>query len=558
MNESAGVMIPSERWLTKKRAWLPQAWAFLLAGFLTACAYGASPSLQFATLYGGDNYDRAQGCTVDKEGYIYIIGNTRSSNLKALGLTTAGAYHPEKYQTEAGWSEADAFVAKLSPDGSRVLWGTYLGGSREDRGYGVRVDSQGYVFAVGITGSPDFPATQGAFQTSLADRNSAKGHEEADVFIAKLTPDGSALVYATYVGGSDQDWSRGGMWIQPDGSLYVSGHSASANFPATPAAFQTTHAADKNPKDGAPLWDGVLFHLSADGRQLLHSTFLGGNGRDSLYSGVAVHSDGTVYAAGMTSSTNLPTTPGAFQPAYGGDSGSGGYIGDGIVARFSSDLSRLVYCTYLGGSDDDDVNGNQSLTVDSKGQAVVVLMTKSASFPTTPGAYSRSYSGGVALDGALSILSADGKALVASTFLGGAGPEELSALTLDSDGNVYVSGNTGSKDYPTTPDAVQKTHGGGNGQDAVLTVLTPDLSGLLYSTFYGGGGSGGYGDRGRSIFLEGDGSVVISGDTNSPDFPTTAGALQRKYGGGTADAFVIRLADLPVPGGPGAASRSAP
>jgi len=477
-------------------------------------------TLAFSTLLGGTGFDRAQGVFVDDQGFIYLAGNTDSLDFPA----TPGAFDQTQNGFDGTVHSQDGFVAKLSPDGSRLLWATYLGGSRRDQVYGVRVDDQGFVYAVGWTVSSDFPTTSGVFSES-----SLGGH---DVFVAKLTPDGSALVYSTYVGGTLNERSRGDMFLASDGSIYISGITYSSDFPTSPGAFQTSF------QGGAS--DAFVFHLSSDGSQLIRSTYLGGSSNESALSGVFLVDNGDVIVAGGTTSDDFPVTSGAFQTIYAGGVGTDtGFFGDGYVVRLRDDLSDVVYATYLGGGRSDFPIHNQGLAVDSQGRAIVTGLTDSADFPIPAGAFQPHHSGG--LDGFVARLSADGSKLEAATYVGGTAEEEPSGIVVTEDGSIIIGGKTASPNYPTTTNAAQATYGGGN-YDLVFTKFTTDLSAVAYSTFLGGSGTAGFGDRGRGLWLDPFGGVLVSGDTNSADFPTTAGAWQTQFAGGDHDAVIVRFA----------------
>ena len=477
-------------------------------------AIGGTASLTCSTYLGGSRFDRVQGVTVDSAGFIYAVGNTVSSDFP----TTSGVFDP----TYNGGNQ-DAFVAKLTPDCSSVVWATYLGTSGEDRGYRAQVDAAGFVYVVGITKASGFPTTSGAYDRTF---NGGNG----DIFVTKLTPDGSSLVYSTYIGGASEDWCRGTMYLDSAGNIYLSGRTSSANFPTTPGAFQSVHQGN---------WDGYLLKLSADGSTLIFSTLIGGSGWDAAYSGVEVHSDGSIYVAGMTNSQNFPITSGVFQTSYGGDTG-GSFFGDGFIARFSADGSSLIYSTFLGGSADDGVTGNHGLAIDAAGQAIVLSSTGSVDFPVTSGVFQGSYGGGNR-DGVVTILSTTGSSLVSSTYLGGSGPDVTAGIAVDASGNIFLSGNTGSSGYPLTPDAAQSTYGGGN-TDALLTIFPTDLSTLVYSTFLGSSSL----DRGRDLVLDSSGNIIIGGDTTGTDFPVTANAFQQSSQG-NGDGFVAKFNFTPTP-----------
>ncbi len=482
--------------------------------------------LVFGSLIGGTNFDRAQGVYVDAAGYIYLGGNTGSGDFPV----TAGAFDVTKNGAAANTNVAqDGWVAKLAPDASQILWATYLGGTARDQIYGVRVDAAGNVYVVGGTGSSDFPTTAGAFDTTFNGGGPTAPDNMGDVFVAKLSADGGQLLYSTYVGGSGDDGSRGDMFLRSDGTLVVTGHSSSPNFPLAGTSFQTMLAGQH---------DAFVFRLSADGGSLVASTYFGGSADDAALSGVFVLADGSAIIAGGSASANLPTTAGAYQRMSRGPTGSTQFTdGDGFVAKLSEDLSTVLWATYLGGTAADYLLHNQGLVVDAQGRAIVLGSTRSTDLPTTAGAFRTTPVGGE--DGFVSILSADGANLVASTYVGGSMSEEVSGITVDGTGRVYLSGNTPSTDWPVTADAHQTAYGGGT-TDVMLTVLSPDLTSLVYSTYYGGGtGMAALGERGRGVWLTGT-AVVISGDTDSADFPTTPGVVDRTHSGNN-DGFVLKF-----------------
>jgi hypothetical protein len=278
--------------------------------------------------------------------------------------------------------------------------------------------------------------------------------------------------------------------------------------------------------------DVFIAKLSADLNTLQASTFLGGS-RGDHGAALALDSSGQVVVTGRTNSSDFPTTPGAYDTKY-----NDGLL-DAFVAKLSADLSTLLAATFLGGS-----NGNDrgwSLAIDSSGQVVVTGLTNSSDFPTTPSAYDPSYNGG---DGDIFIakFSANLNTLLASTFLGGSNAECCSdpSLALDSSGQVAVTGETNSSDFPTTVDAYDTTYNGR--QDIFITKLSADLGTLRASTFLGGSD----GDYGMSLAFNSIGQVMVIGNTFSSDFPTTPNAYDTNYGG-IGDIFIATLnADLSI------------
>lgn len=470
-----------------------------------------------ATFFGGNDHDRIQGVVRDAGGRLFVVGHTKSTN---FGLVQPpGTFGFDPIQN----GDADAFVARLSPDLGQVEAWTYLGGTGHDRGYGVLLDSSGRVVVTGFTRSADFPRTTGP------------GHGGGlDVFVARLSPDLKSLVSSRFLGGNQDETARASFTLDAQDNLYLSGRTSSADFPIAGAPFQAQHAGP------AGTWDAFVAKLSPSGA-LLWSTYLGGSGNDVAYSGIRVAANGQVTVAGMTRSSDFPTTPGAFQRTYGGHGSTQKAWGDGFVARLAPGGGALVWSTYVGGSGDDAFSGNDGLEVDAAGRVFVVGQTRSADFPTTVDAYDRDRDGqgATAFDGVVVRLAPDGRTLEGSTYVGGSGSEELSALALDPWDNVYLSGNTTSGDFPTTVDALDRQFGGGS--DVVLVRLDSRLRRLDFASYLGGAGQSGYGDRGRSAFLTDQLEYVLVGDTDSPGFPVDASAAQPTYAGGSADGFALAV-----------------
>ena len=353
-------------------------------------------------------------------------------------------------------------MTKLSPDGTALVYSTYLGGNNADSGTGIAVDSSGSAYVTGSTGSTDFPTTTNAFQR--------KNAGEFDAFVTKLSPDGTALVYSTYLGGGTDANGRtpsdhpreaiprdGGEAIAVDskGSAYVTGVTGSIDFPTTKNAVQGKFGGGS----GVFARDAFVTKLSADGGTLVYSTYLGGSGNENGF-GIAVDSSGSAYVTGSTSSTDFPTKS-PEQPAN-----AGGSL-DAFVTKLGPDGTTLVYSTYLGGSGTD---GGRGIAVDSSGSAYVTGSTSSTDFPTQNPEQSKSAGD---FDAFVTKLSPDGTALAYSTYLGGSGTDGGNGIAVDSSGSAYVTGQTNSTDFPTENPEQGKNAGGQNqGFDAFVTKLS--------------------------------------------------------------------------------------
>jgi hypothetical protein len=390
--------------------------------------------LVYSTYFGGSGGasggDNGNAIAVDSLGNAYVTGRTSSTDFP----TTPGAF-----QTTYAGGFTDAFVFQLNPAGSARVYSTYLGGTDEDAGHGIAVDSSGNAHVTGHTYSADFPTTLAAFQTTYGGN--------ADAFVTKLNPAGSApLIYSTFLGGSGLEYGRG-IAVGSLGNAYVAGQTDSINFPVTVGAFQTTSAGGTH---------AFVTKLNLTGSAPLdYSTYLGGTGPDYGF-GIAVDSSGSAYVTGLTSSTNFPTTVGAFQTTFAGGIAPGGT--DAFVTKFNpAGSAPLVYSTYLGGSSDDF---GQSIALDSAGNAWVTGYTLSANFPTTAGAFQPTYAGGP-VDAFVTKLNPAGSApLVYSSYLGGSLNDFGTGIAVDIFGNAYATGYTQSTNFPTTAGAFQTTYGG--------------------------------------------------------------------------------------------------
>jgi hypothetical protein len=365
----------------------------------------------YSTFIGGSGAESGQGIAVDSEGSAYVSGGTGSSDFP----TTPGAFD----ESHNGFE--DAFVVKLAPDGSSIEYATVLGGGTVEGEFapGIAVDGRGHAFVTGGTGSPEFPTTEDAFDTS---------HDGLlDVFVAELNPAGSGLEYSTLLGGSNND--VGFRIALRDGDAYVTGDTKSPNFPTTRGTFDDSF----NGGD-----DAFVAKVSPDEEPALaYSTFLGGAAPD-YGRGIAVDRRGSAYVTGGTASANFPTTRGAFDRRHNLEE-------DAFVTRLDPEGARLRSSTFIGGSSRD--RGN-AVAIGRGGIAVIGGDTDSANFPTTRDAFQRRYGG--RQDAFVTWLSADASALAGSTFLGGAAVDFGRGLALGRDGDAYLTGRTASEDFPVT------------------------------------------------------------------------------------------------------------
>ncbi|PYN03911.1 MAG: hypothetical protein DME07_05000, partial [Candidatus Rokuibacteriota bacterium] len=317
-----------------------------------------------------------------------------------------------------------------------LVYSTYLGGSSFDEGYAIAVDAAtGNAYVTGYTDSPSFPTTPGAFQTTF------KGGS-GDAFVTQLNPEGSALVYSTYLGGTGSDTGFG-IALGAGGNAYVTGGTDSTNFPTTAGAFTSGGNGD-----------AFVTKLNSAGAGLVFSTYLGGTGFDEGLA-IAVDTSGNAYVTGDTDSTDFPTTAGAFP--------SGG-TGNAFVTKLSS-AGSLSYSTYLGGNGSDQGNG---IAVDTFGNAYVTGVTDSTNFPSTAGPFGTGGGG----DAFVTALNPTGTALVFFTYLGGTNLDRGMGISVDAmpSPNAYVVGITNSNDFPTTSLAFDTTFNGGF-DDAFVAMI---------------------------------------------------------------------------------------
>jgi uncharacterized protein (TIGR03437 family) len=411
-------------------------------------------------------------------------------------------------------------------------------------GTAIAVDAAGNAYVVGSAFSADFPTTPGVFQPNL---KTGATQQLNDVFIMKLNPAGSALVYSTFLGGSDDDVGLG-IALDPDGNAYVCGMTRSKDFPVTAGAFQTV-----SQEAAGFTYTGFVAKLNPAATALVYSTYLGGpstSGTDVR--GIALDAGRNAYVTGVTSSIAFPITAGAFQPTNPANSGfpqTAEY-----VAKLNPTGSALVYSTYLAPSVSNfnyqpPPFANSAIAVDSAGNAYIGGVTNpfSGRFPTTPNAFQPAISSKTQQSGFVSELNASGSSLVFSTYLAGSFFDGVDSLALGPDGSIYVTGHASSPDFPTTAGAFQPAPNPefppGNvvryPPYGFIARLKPDGSGLIYSTYIGGGGAIVMG----SIAVDGLGNAYVAGAADSSSFLTTPSAIQPCQGDqlGFSNAFLLEL-----------------
>jgi hypothetical protein len=384
----------------------------------------------------GTAKDFATGVAVDSHGNTFLVGTTASSDFPTASAaqgTSGGSF--------------DAFVTKLNPSGA-VVYSTYLGGSGVDFGVSVAVDGSGSAYVVGNTGSSDFP--------TVSPIQAAPGSQDLvlDLFVSKLSPAGSTLLYSTYLGGSGNDRAVG-IAVDGQGAAYVAGETASTDFPTT-ASFQPSYRGGDT--------DGFAAKLNAAGSALAYSTYLGGAAQDAA-GGIAVDALGNAYIVGSTGSLDFPLV----SPLQGLLHGTS----DAFVGKLNPAGTALAYSTYLGGNGDDFGNG---VAVDSAGNVYVAGETQSSDFPTVA-SWQASHAPGGASDAFVSKLNAGGSALLYSTYLGGTGDDTADSVAVDIAGRANVGGTTDSTDFPLIEPLTTDQNGG------FVSRLSASGSALTYSSY---------------------------------------------------------------------------
>jgi hypothetical protein len=421
-------------------------------------------------LLGGSDFDTATALTVDSTGAAYVAGFTESYNFPTAN--PAQSYN-------AGGN--DVFVAKFNPSGSGLVYCTYVGGSADDRAYGIAVDGNGFAYVTGSTNSGNFPV-RNALQSRLAGGRNA--------FVLKLSLAGSSLVFSTYLGGNAAD-NGNGIALDAGGNAYVVGDTTSTNFPAT--GFQRGNHGGQ---------DAFVAKLSADGSRLLYSTYLGGGSNDRG-AGIAVDASGSAYITGSTYSADFPVAN-AFQSRNAGGQ-------DAFIARIGTDGNSLLFSTYLGGTGGIAAypEAAQGIALDSQGSAYVTGVTSSADFPLLQ-AVQTSRRG--SLDAFVAKVNASGT-LVYSTYLGGSSVDVGNAIAVDASGSAYVVGYSYSTDLLVTTSALQAANAGDC--DAFLAKLSATGDSLAYLSYLGGNSS----DTATAVVLSTSGNVYVAGWTLSTNFP---------------------------------------
>jgi len=431
---------------------------------------------------------------VDKDGNIYIAGSTFPA-----AFVATRRINPPKRGPGGPRPDVDVLVIKLDPSG-KLLWSALLGGPNHDRPYAIELGPDGAVYVAGRAGE-GFPTTAGVVQPRFAGDFTGGLYGRQDGFVAKISADGRKLVWSTYFGGTGKGFIR-----DVDVDAYGQVHLA-----ATEVDGQVSHITrDAFQTDRRGRSDAIYAKLSPDARKVLYATYLGGaqDGRhgDGQVPSVRVDRSGNAFVLAYSDAEDFPVTENALQPRKAGKQ-------DLVIVKFDP-VGKVLFSTFLGGSDD-DVLETHHLALDGEGNPVIGGFTRSSDFPVTPRAYQKHHAG--AMDILVAKLASDGSRVLSATYLGGSGDDINEGIAVTRDGEIVLSGHTRSQDFPVTANALQKRNRGD--ADALVVTLDGSLAQLRYATYIGRSRL----DSGRSVAVGPDGSLVIGGETGSPDFPIVNG-----------------------------------
>jgi hypothetical protein len=508
--------------------------AFEVAHYDSSKSLVIDPVLVYSTYLGGTGTDQPTGIAVDSTGSVYVVGYTNSVDFPLT--TTATLAHNANH----------VFVAKLDPAGANLVYADYIGGDSDDSAAGLVLDSANEVYVTGGTASSNFPVVR-AYQPQKAGPYTG--------FLTRVSADGSALLYSTYLGGSTFDQPTS-IAIDSLGQVHVAGYTASQNFPLS-NAYQSMAFANQAGMYG---YYGFLTKFSVDGSSLVYSTYLAGNsnvaqacGTDqghapfsdivrnacwpapySEVSALSLDSNGNAYVAGTTNTYNFPVTAGAYLT----NDTAPANASVGFVSRISS-MGNLDYSTYFYGSSGNSL-GIAAIAVDGASSAYIAGSAASdGSFPVTsasicdPGTYGFGCSYAF-----VTKLDPTEATLLYSTFLGPNNFARPRAIALDHAGNAYVLASTSSGLFQTN-DAIEAYT---SKEELLLVKIDSAATTQLLSTYFGGNGN----DAPGSIALDAADNIYIAGSTDSNDLPVTQGAFQSRLGGNT-NTFAVKIGAAPAP-----------
>lgn len=431
------------------------------------------PILSYGSYIGGNAFDEGRSITVDPEGNAYVVGTAASLDFP----TTPGVIKETNPASTTNVQWYDAFVAKIDPTGTELIFSTYYGGRNgSEIATGVALDGSGNVLITGTTMANDLPVLN-AYQSAFGGTD--------DAFAAKINPAGTSIIYSTYLGGRSTDLGGRIVVNRATGDTVFAGTTSSGNFPTTPGAYKPQLCDNTPGSCNGVFYNGsYLVKLSASGNAIYSTLF------DANILDVTLDSSDNATFGGSVSGTNLAATAGAFQPAN-----SGGI--DGFIAKLDPTGSTLVFGSYLGGGlQSDTVKG---IVLDAADNIYVSGQTQNVGFPTTAGAFDQTFNGGE--DGFATKLNAAGSSLVFSTFIGGQAKDQPSSIGLGSNNDVFVAGETLSTSTFPLKNSLNGTAG-----SIFLTRFNSEGSSLIYSTLLGVGGA-------YDLAVDGADNAFITGHT---------------------------------------------
>lgn len=407
-----------------------------------------------------DKYASGFDIYTDSEGYTYVSGNTRDKNFPA----TEGAY-----QTELK-GEADVFVVKYTPEGE-IVFATLVGGTKREHHSGITVDDEGYIYIAGGTHSSDFPVTEGSYDTSF----NGEGTWAGDVFVTKLNPTGTEIVFSTFIGGEvEETVGSEGIKVDSKGNIIIIGTTKSSDFPLTKGSI-----------DGEDSMHGFLSKFSPTGEKLLFSTYFGNSQREGI-TGLAIDDKDNIYITGATYTANLAVTDNAFRkeiimPKTGG-------IIDHYIAKIQAIDNRISYLSYFA------TNGLGGLSIKwtQPNKVIVCGNTMAESFPVTDSTLSKNGKG--MQDCFISVFNAETMSLEYATLFGGSESERLMSAHFLNKDTIVIGGITSSADFPLTENALysefpvcEKAFNSRflGRKKSFVSVIDIKNSKLLYSSYFG-------------------------------------------------------------------------
>lgn len=456
-------------------------------------------SFTYSSLFGGSGEDGGTALTVDDQGQVTTLGYTR---LEAFPVTS-GAFQ-ETFQ-----GTRDVVVSKFNASGSDLLFSTFIGGEDDDFGYDIKQGTTGDYVLTGQTKSANFPTTPGSFGQTL--------NGNSDSFVLKLNPDGSDLVWSGLFGGGS---SEKGTTLALDISqnVYISGITYSQDFPTSSSAFQSAYGGNG---------DAFVTKINADGTNIEHASFLGGAGPEHS-SSLALINNSEILVVGWSTSLDFPTTASAFQPQSAGGK-------DAFLLGVTNDLATLSFSTYLGGHNNDEAT---DVAFDPVNQEIVLAgNTSSPDFPITSGALNGTIIG--EQDIFLAKFDQITGQLAQGTFLGGTKADTVTAMALDGQGNIHLTGSTESRDFPTTRGAYLPLYGPHTFNEVFVSKLNPSIDTFLYSTYFSKNRLRGIAE-GRDLVVDENRNAYLIGTSFLDSVPTTPGVLIEESNGGD-ELFLAKL-----------------